>query len=154
MCYIEYAHCFVLLYTWKLRQNGFKFADNIHFLHWKLVVIWLHNKRIYIYELYEKITLKYVHKSPIANKPTLVQIIAWCQTGNKPISEPVMAYFGVTYIRYPQWVKSAETFGLLWFIYSYLSGLLHYRNLGSYIIVPVLVKQPCGIWVTWTSIWL
>ena len=37
-----------------------------------------------------KISLKCVHKGPINNIPALVQIMAWCQPGNKPLSEPMM----------------------------------------------------------------
>ena len=37
-----------------------------------------------------KISLKFGHKGPINNIPALVQIRAWCQPGNKPLSEPVM----------------------------------------------------------------
>ena len=29
-------------------------------------------------------SLKFVLKGPIDNKPALVQVMAWCQTGNKP----------------------------------------------------------------------
>ena len=39
-----------------------------------------------------KIALKYVPNGPINNDPVLVQIMAWHKTGNKPLSEPMMAY--------------------------------------------------------------
>ena len=29
-------------------------------------------------------SLKFVLRSPIDNKPALVQVMAWCQTGDKP----------------------------------------------------------------------
>ena len=35
-----------------------------------------------------KISLKYVPRSPIDNKPALVQVMAWRQIGDKPLSEP------------------------------------------------------------------
>ena len=35
-----------------------------------------------------KISLKFVPKGPISNIPTLVQIMAWCRPGDKPLSEP------------------------------------------------------------------
>ena len=34
---------------------------------------------------------KIVPKGPIDNKPVLVQIMAWYQTGDKLLSEPMMA---------------------------------------------------------------
>ena len=38
-----------------------------------------------------KISLKFVHKGPFDNKSALGQVIAWRRTGNKPLSEPMMA---------------------------------------------------------------
>ena len=37
-----------------------------------------------------QISLKFVPKSPIDNKPALVQVMAWRQTGDKPLPEPMM----------------------------------------------------------------
>ena len=37
-----------------------------------------------------KISLKFVPKSPIDNKPALVEIMAWHQTGDKPLPAPMM----------------------------------------------------------------
>ena len=39
----------------------------------------------------------YIHKSPINNKPVLVQIMAWRRSGDKPLSEPMMAQFTDAY---------------------------------------------------------
>ena len=36
------------------------------------------------------ISLKLVPKSLVDNKPALVQVMAWCRTGNKPLPEPMM----------------------------------------------------------------
>ena len=33
---------------------------------------------------------KFVSKGPINNIPSLVEIMAWCQPGNKPLFEPMM----------------------------------------------------------------
>ena len=55
-------------------------ADNI------FKYILLHeNDRIQI-----QISLKLVPKSPIVNKPALLQVMAWCRTGDKPLPEPMM----------------------------------------------------------------
>ena len=45
-----------------------------------------------------KISLKFILKGPISSKPVLVQIMAWCGIGNKPISEPMMAWFTDAYM--------------------------------------------------------
>ena len=38
-----------------------------------------------------QISLKFVPKYPSEDKPALVQIMAWCWTGDKPLSDPMMA---------------------------------------------------------------
>ena len=44
--------------------------------------------------------LKFVPRGPINNIPALVQIMAWCRSGDKPLSEPMMVslltHIGVT----------------------------------------------------------
>ena len=39
-----------------------------------------------------KISLKYGPSSPIDNVAALVQEMTWCQTGDKPSSEPTFVY--------------------------------------------------------------
>ena len=53
-----------------------------------------------------KISLKFVHKIPVNNIPALVQIMAWCRPGDKPLSEPMMVNL-LTHIcvTRPQWVN-------------------------------------------------
>ena len=46
------------------------------------------NNRIMI-----QISVKFVPRSPIDNKPALVQAMAWCRTGDKPLHEPMMTQF-------------------------------------------------------------
>ena len=36
-------------------------------------------------------------------RPSLVQIMAWCQPGNKPLSEPLLVYCNWTLRNKPQW---------------------------------------------------
>ena len=62
------------------RQNGRHFSDNIF-------------KGIFLNEnvcISIKIPLKFAPKGPINNIPTLVQIMAWCWSGDKPLSEPMI----------------------------------------------------------------
>ena len=63
----------------------------------KMNAIWLDdifkciflNKSVFIFI---KISLKFVPRGPIDKIPTLVQIMAWRRTGDKPLSEPMMAF--------------------------------------------------------------
>ena len=53
-----------------------------------------------------KISLKFVPKGPINNIPALVQIMAWCRPGNKPLSEPMVVNLPTHIcVARPQWVK-------------------------------------------------
>ena len=47
-----------------------------------------------------QISLKIVPISPIDNKPALVQIMALCRTGDKPLPEPMMTQFTDAYMRH------------------------------------------------------
>ena len=68
----------------------------MHFLEWKYM-----NFRISI-----KTSLKFVPKDPINNTLALVQIMAWCRPGDKPLSEAMMVSL-LTHIcvTWPQWVN-------------------------------------------------
>ena len=46
------------------------------------------------------ISLKYVPMSPIDNKPALVQVMAWCRTGDKPLPGPMVTQFIDAYMRH------------------------------------------------------
>ena len=84
------------LNTLRPRQNGRYFPDDI------LKCIFL-NENVWILIM---ILLKFVLKSPISNILALVQIMAWCRPGNKPLSEPVMVSLLVHIcITRPQWVN-------------------------------------------------
>ena len=47
-----------------------------------------------------QISLKLVPRSPIDNKPALVQVMAWRRIGNKPLPEPMMTQFTNAYMRH------------------------------------------------------
>ena len=47
-----------------------------------------------------QISVKLVPKSPIDNKSALVQVMAWRQTGDKPIPEPMMTHYTDTYMQH------------------------------------------------------
>ena len=46
------------------------------------------------------ISLKYIPKGPIDNKAALVQVMAWCRIGDKPLSEPMLIEFTDAYMRH------------------------------------------------------
>ena len=82
--------------TLRPRQNGRHFADDTF-------------KRIFLNEdirISIKISLMFIPKGPANNIPTLVQIMAWRRSGDKPLSEPMMVSL-LTHIcvARPQWVK-------------------------------------------------
>ena len=45
-------------------------------------------------------SLKYIQKDSITNKPTLVHIMAWYWIGDKPLSKPMMPCFGYAYMHH------------------------------------------------------
>ena len=70
----------IFLNTLRPRQNGRRFADDV----FKCIFL---NENVIISI---KISLKFVPKRSINNIPTLVQIMAWRRSGDKPLSEPMM----------------------------------------------------------------
>ena len=47
-----------------------------------------------------EISLKFVPKGPINTIPALVQIMAWRQSGDKPLCEPMLTHFTDAYMRH------------------------------------------------------
>ena len=96
-----YMHIFNTL---RLIQNEQHFADDTF-------------KRIFFYEnvwISIKISLKFVPKGPINNIPALIQIMAWCRSGDKPLSEPMMVSLPTHIcVTRPQWVNK-HWFGAVW----------------------------------------
>ena len=79
-----------------LRQNGYHFRDII----FKCIVL---NEYMFILM---KISLIFVPKGPINNILALVQIMAWCRPGDKPLSESLMVSLLIHIcITQPQWVN-------------------------------------------------
>ena len=59
-----------------------------------------------------KISLKFVPMGLINNIPALVQIMAWNQPGDKPLSEPMrVRLLTHIYVTRPQWVKGLTHWG-------------------------------------------
>ena len=47
-----------------------------------------------------QISLKFVPRGPIDNKPALAQVIAWCRAGDKPLLEPMLTQFTDVYMQH------------------------------------------------------
>ena len=78
-----------VLTHWGLTQYSQRFPDGI-------------SKSIFLKENAQisfKISLKFVPKQPNTNIQALVRILAWRWSGDKPLSQPIMAYFDDTYMR-------------------------------------------------------
>ena len=45
-----------------------------------------------------RISLKFVPKGEINNRPALVQVMDWCRTGDKPLPEPMLTQFMDAYM--------------------------------------------------------
>ena len=91
--------------TLRPRRNEQHFADDIF-------------KRIFFNEnvwFSIKISLKFVPKGPINNIPTLVRIMAWRRSGDKPLSEPMMVSLPTHIcVTRPQWVNSLWPSDAIW----------------------------------------
>ena len=81
------------------RQNGCKFPDDI----FKCIFL---DENVWILL---NISLKFVTKVQIKNILALVQITAWHQSGDKPLSQPMVVYFGDVYI-----LCHSASVGLTW----------------------------------------
>ena len=86
--------------TLRLKKNGHHFTDGMY----KCMFLNV-NVRISI-----NISLNFVPYDPIDYKSALVQIMAWREASNKPLSEPMMTYL-LTHIciTQPKWVNSWKT---------------------------------------------
>ena len=87
--------CVCCLIILGLKRNGRRFADILK------SISSCENCSILI-----KISHQFLPMGLINNMASLVQMMAWCRTGEKPISEPVMAYL-LTHIcgTRPWWVN-------------------------------------------------
>ena len=90
------SHVFVAINTLRPRRNEQHFADDIFKCIFFNEIVWI----------LIKISLKFVPKGPINNIPALVQIMAWCRSGDKPLSEPMMVSLPTHIcVTRPQWVN-------------------------------------------------
>ena len=92
-----------------MRQNGRRFADDV-FL----------DENVWISIDF---ALKFV-PNPFNNIPALVQIMAWCRPGDKPLSGPMMVGLPTRIcVTRPQWVKTSKPRDWVWLTCSYCFGI-------------------------------
>ena len=104
-------------HTLRPRGNEQHFADDIF-------------KRIFFNEnvwISIKISLKFVPKDPINNISTLVQIMVWRCSGDKPLSEPMMVSWR---IYAPLGLNELKTIGHLFYVTS--SFVHHFIPIGEF----------------------
>ena len=91
------------------RQNGPHVPDDI----FKCIFV---NESVLILI---KISLKFVPKGPTNNIPALVQIMAWCWPGDKPLWEPMMdSLLMHICVTLPQWVKGIILEGRIYILFK------------------------------------
>ena len=60
-----------------------------------------------------KFSVKFISKIPINNIPALVRIMAWCRSGDKPLSEPMtIILLAQICVTRPQWVNCGNNLGV------------------------------------------
>ena len=80
----------------RTRQDGRHFAFGILKYIFLNEDFWISNKS----------SSKYVPWGPTGNMSTLVQIMVWCRTGDKPLSDPIMTQFADAYMHHPTSMSS------------------------------------------------
>ena len=101
-----------------------------------------------------RISLKFVPMSPIYNKSALVQVMARCRTGDKPLSEPMLTHFTDAYMPHQGdmswgWSKWAVFCRQLAEIWSYTPLWKSNRNLFSTQIFYHLFFVVCSSFYIW-----
>ena len=122
------------LNTLRLRQNGRHFADDP----FKCIFL---NENVWISL---RISLKFVPRVRINNIPPLVPIMAWCWSGDKPLSKPMMVSLLTNIcVSRPQWVKKTIT------TYQIIIKQLFVQLLDTY--VPLSGESTGHWWISLTN---
>ena len=122
--------------TWRPRQNGRYFADDI----FKYIFL---NENVWIPI---KISLKFLLKGRINNIPALVQIMAWRLPGDKPLSEPMMVNLPTHIcVTRPQWVNNFCRDICDW----WADYWIHYND----VIMSSMASQITGLTIGYSSVY-
>ena len=97
------------------------------------------------YCIFIPISLKFVPKELIDNKSALVQVMAWRRTGDRAVSESIVAYFTDAYIcvTRPQWTGSPNRGRIL------SKGVIPHGKLSCVLLILLilLLFSRCCVWV-------
>ena len=80
-----------------------------------------------------KILQKFVPRDAINKKPSLIRIMAWCRSRDKPLSEPMMAYYYwriYIYMHHPAQSSPSDAYMRQW-IWSALVQIMARRLIGT-----------------------
>ena len=113
-----------LRHSWKSSANRLTRDPKIVIHGNSCIILYFLNENVWISI---QVSLKFVRGGPINNIPALVQIMAWCRPGDKPLSEPMMVSL-LTHIcvTRPQWVK------VIFYHKRRVTGLLLYDTVYRY----------------------
>ena len=90
--------------------------------------------------------MKFVPHGPFNNIPALVQIMAWRRSGDKPLSEPMMAYIANAYMRHSASMSKKRC------TYIYIYDICVYVSVSIYIYIKIYVKS---FWnSTFKNVWI
>ena len=118
-------------------QKGRHFADDVF-----KCIFFKENVLISI-----EISPKFVPKRSISNIPALVQIVAWCRTGDKPLSEPKLVssltHICVTRLQWVNWLLWGKFTGppYKWQVKRHYDTLFVVSWTGSYRTIELPDKQ-------------
>ena len=90
MAAIYHSPCLTCFNSSPPGQNGRHFLDDI------FKCIYMNRKSCILIQ----ISLKFDPNGPTDNKSVLVQVMAWCRTGDKPLPEPMLTQFADAYIQH------------------------------------------------------
>ena len=142
-----YHGALLRLNTLRPRQDGRHFTDDIF-----VCIFFNENCCVLI-----KFSLKYLRKGPINNNPALVEIMAWCRSGNKPLSEPMVISLPTHIcVTRPQWVNAYQHYYVRIFEPISLCALfpplftkyIHWCDYLVYFVSLGLFREP---WSRWSS---
>ena len=142
---LDHQQVYINFNTLRPRQNGRHFADDT----FKCIFL---NENV---EISIKISLKFVPKGPINNIPSLVQVMAWCRPGDKPLTEP-MVVKSLTHIcvTRPQWVKMIMAVEDFEYIFVDLkSRASHHCNYHNDVIMDVMTSQITSVSVIYSTLY-